>query len=125
MRRGLLGVLATAGLGATAAAVIATPAATAAPAPCSAAGLATTVGSVAGDAGQYLETHPDANDALTRAGSMSPSDAEASLRGYFGANPSQYNDLRNIAQPLTDLRAQCNTNISGGQISALLQAFAS
>jgi heme-binding protein len=117
----MVGVLAASAVG-VAAAGIAAPAATAAPASCTAAGLANTVSSVTAAAGQYLDAHPDANDAFTEAGSRS--DAEASLRSYFVAHPGQYNDLRTIARPLTDLRAQCNSNVGPGQISALLQAFA-
>jgi heme-binding protein len=123
VRRGLLGVFASSALGAAAAATIAAPSANAQPAPCTAAGLSNTVSSVTGAAGQYLDTHPDANDALTRAGSQSTADAEASLRGYFVAHPQEFNDLRGIARPLTDLRGQCGSTVSPGQISALLQAF--
>ena len=35
----------------------------------------------------------------------------------------QYFALQNIARPLTDLRAQCNSNVGPGQIATLLQAF--
>lgn len=93
------------------------------PAPCNAAVLAHTVSSVANAAGGYLDTHPGANQAITTAGSQPTDQAEATLRDYFLRNPGEYNDLRNIAQPLTNLRNQCNQTISGGQISALLQAL--
>ena len=122
MRKSLLGVFATTALGA-AAATIGVPAAGAQPGPCTAAGLASTVSSVTGAAGQYLDTHQDVNNALTSAGSQVPNDAEASLRAYFAAHPQEFNDLRGIAQPLTNLRSQCNSNVSAGQISSLLQAF--
>jgi heme-binding protein len=122
--RRLLGMFAGTALAATAAAAIAVPTASA-DAPCTAAGLSNTVSGVTGAAGAYLDAHPDANDALTRAGSQTPADAEASLRGFFGTHPQEFNDLRGIAAPLTQLRAQCNQSVSPGQISALLQAFAS
>ncbi len=122
MRRGLLGIFAASALGG-AAAVIGVPTATAQPAPCTAAGLANTVSSVTGAAGQYLDTHQDANDALTSAGSQPAGDAEAALRAYFAGHPQEFIDLRGIAQPLTNLRNQCNAGVSAGQISALLQAF--
>jgi heme-binding protein len=121
VRRGVLGVFATTALGAAAAATVGIPAANAQP--CTAAGLAQTVSSVTAAAGQYLDAHQDVNDALTHAGSLSPGDAQASLQGYFAAHPQEYNDLRGIAQPLTSLRGQCNSNVSAGQITALLQAF--
>jgi hemophore-related protein len=123
VRRCLLAVCAASALGAAGVANIAPPVAIAAPAPCTAAGLANTVSSVTGAAGQYLDAHPDANDALTQAGSQPPEDAKASLRAYFMGHSDQYLALQNIARPLTDLRAQCNSNVGPGQIAALLQAF--
>jgi heme-binding protein len=121
MRRGLLGGFAGGAL--AAAAVIGAPTAIAQPAPCTAAGLASTVSSVTGAAGQYLDAHQDVNDALTRAGSQSPSDAQSSLRAYFVGHPQELIDLHGIAQPLTNLRSQCNSAVSPAQLSALLQAF--
>jgi heme-binding protein len=121
VRRGLVGVIAATALGAATAAVTA-PMAAAQP-NCSAAGLASTVSGVTAAAGQYLDAHPDANDAITAAGSQSPQQAESNLRAYFTSHPQQYNDLRGIAQPLSNMRSSCNTNVSGSQLSALLQAF--
>ena len=123
VRRCLLAVCAASALGAAGVANIVAPVAIAAPAPCTAAGLANTVSSVTAAAGQYLDAHPDANDALTQAGSQSPDDAKASIRAYFMGHSDEYFALQNIARPLTDLRAQCNSNVGAGQISALLQAF--
>jgi hemophore-related protein len=119
-RRVVAGAFATSALGAVLAMAVA-PVTNAAPA-CSAAGFVSTVSSVTAAAGQYLDSHPDANDAFTRAGSQGQG-AEASLRTYFVSHPDQYNDLRAIARPLTDLRSQCNSNVGPDQISALLQAF--
>ena len=124
-RRGLFGVFAGSALMATAAATIAIPSANAEPAQCTAAGLSNTVSGVTAAAGAYLNGHPDVNDALTRAGSQAPGDAEASVRNYFGTHPAEFSDLRGIAAPLTQLRSQCNQSVSPGQISALLQGFAS
>jgi hemophore-related protein len=123
VRRYLLAACAASALGAAGVANIVAPVAIAAPAPCTAAGLATTVSSVTAGAGQYLDAHPDANDALTQAGSQSPEDAKASIRTYFLGHSDEFFALQNIARPLTDLRAQCNSNVGAGQISALLQAF--
>jgi hemophore-related protein len=122
LRRGLVGALAATALGASTAAVAA-PMAGAQPSNCSAAGLASTVSGVSAAAGQYLDAHPDANDAITAAGSQTPQQAEANLRTYFTGHPQQYNDLRGIAQPLSNMRTSCNTNVTGSQLSALLQAF--
>lgn len=125
VRRGMFGIIAGAALGATAATTIAVPTATAQPAACTAAGLANTVSGVTGAAGQYLDSHPDVNDAITGAGSESPEQAQANLRAYFVTHPQEYGELRAIAQPLVDLRNSCNQNVSGAQIAALLQAFTS
>jgi hemophore-related protein len=119
-RRVAAGAFATSALGALLATAGA-PVANAAPS-CSAAGFVTTVSSVTAAAGQYLDSHPDVNDAFTRAGSQGQG-AEASMRAYFVAHPAQYNDLRAIARPLTDLRSQCNASVGPEQLSALLQAF--
>jgi heme-binding protein len=124
MGPGPFGVFASGVFGLAVAATIAVPTAAAAPGECNAAGLATTVSGVTAAAGQYLDAHPDANQALTAAGSQAPGDAEASLRSYFGSHVQEFTDLQAIARPLTDLRRQCNQSISAGQVAALLQAFA-
>jgi hemophore-related protein len=120
VRRALFGLLVLAATAIT----IAVPSASAAPGQCSAAGLSKTVSGVTGEAGAYLDSHPDVNDALTAAGQEAPGDAEGSLRTFFVGHPQEYQDLRNIAAPLTALRSQCGQTVSPGQISALLQAFA-
>jgi hemophore-related protein len=122
VRRYLLAACAASALGGAGVVNVA-PVAIAAPAPCTAAGLASTVSSVTAGAGQYLDAHPDANDALTQAGSLAPDDAKAAIRAYFLGHSDEFLALQNIARPLTDLRTQCNSNVGAGQISALLQAF--
>lgn len=97
---------------------------TAAAAPCSASGLASTAGGVLAQAGAYLDAHPGANDALTNAGSSG--DAEGAVRAYFTAHPSEFFDLKNIARPLTTLRGQCGgMSVSPAQMSALFDALSS
>jgi hemophore-related protein len=113
--------IAVGGIGAGLAVFVASPRAVAAP-PCTAAALADRVSSVSAQAARFLEAHPDANDALTQAGSQSPEDARASLRSYFFSHPDQYFQLQTIAQPLNDMRAQCNSNLSIGQIAQLVDA---
>ncbi len=125
LRRGTVSVFAAGALGAAVTATITAPAASADTGPCTAAGLSSTVSGVTAEAGQYLDSHPDANEAITGAGSQTPAQAEADLRNYFVSHPQQYNDLRTIARPLSDLRTSCNTNVSGAQLAALLQAFTS
>lgn len=119
VRRALAGMFASGAV----AGLVAVPPAGAQPAPCTAAGLANTVSGVTAAAGQYLDAHPDVNDAITGAGSETPEQAQANLRAYFAGHPQEYSDLRAIAQPLIDLRNSCPQNVSGAQLAALLQAF--
>jgi hemophore-related protein len=123
VRRTAAGMLAAvAGAGAVAAAAFTAPSAGAAPAPCTASAFANTASSVLGAAGQYLDAHPDANQALTDAGSQGEQ-AEGSLRSYFTSHPQQFLDLKGIARPLTDQKSQCNSTVSPAQLSALLNAL--
>ena len=115
-------VFAGSALAMAAAATIAAPTANATP--CTAGGLAGTLSSVTASAGQYMDAHPDVDQALTAAGGQSPQDAQAALKGYFVTHPQELADLRGIAQPLNDLKAQCNATVSAGEVAALLQAFA-
>ena len=95
-----------------AAATIALPSASA-DSPCTAAGLSSALGPVATSTGAYLASHPDVNQVVTDAGSQSPAEAEKSIKIYFATHPQQWLDLKAIAQPLTDLRAQCPSQASG------------
>jgi heme-binding protein len=97
-------------LGGLAAATIAAPAASAAP-NCGADNVAGTVSSVTGSARSYLAAHPGANQAVTAAMGQPRPAAEASLRGYFNANPQEYYDLRGILAPIGDVQSQCNVSV--------------
>jgi heme-binding protein len=103
--------------------VVVAPAAGAAPDPCSASGLAATSSGVLSAASGYLDGHPDANNVLTAAVSQSPADAKSSVRGYFLGHPGEALDLKNIAQPLLNLRGQCNTPVTPDQLAALFDAL--
>src|SRR3954447_15612458 len=122
-RRHRLGALVVGVLGATSMSTGVSPQATAAPAPCTAAELASVTSGVTANAAQFLEAHPDANDALTQAGSQSPQAAKSSVRGYFVAHPDQFLQLQGIAKPLIDLRGRCNAGVSIGQVASLLDAL--
>jgi hemophore-related protein len=93
-------------------------------APCTASGLATTASGVLGQAGGYLEAHPEANDVLTAAATQPPQEARAAVRAYFTAHPDEYLALRGIAAPLTDMRAQCGVAVSPGQLATLFDTMA-
>jgi len=114
---GALGALMVGALGV--AAFVSMP--TAAAAPCSASGLATTSSGVLAAAGGYLANHPGADDVLTAAATMPADEARSSVRGYFIGHLNELNDLQNIAAPLRDLRNQCGVAISPGQLALLFE----
>ena len=111
-RGGALGMLIAGALGVLAAATIALPSASAQP-ECTAAGLSSTLGPVASATGDYLASHPDANQVVTNAGSQSPQDAAKSIKIFFTLHPQMWEDLRAIARPLADLRQACPAAASG------------
>src|SRR5699024_7632205 len=65
------------------------PKAGAAPAACTASGLASTASGVLGAAGGYLNDHPEANDVLTAAANQPPEEAKSSVRSYFAGHLDQ------------------------------------
>jgi heme-binding protein len=120
MRRGLYGVFAGGLMGAAASATIALPTANAAPpdtsTSCTASGVATTVNSVSTSISQYLEAHPDTNQALLDISKQPTTQANASYRTYFAGNPQVATELRNLQRPLTDLNSQCGIQIEPSQV---------
>lgn len=120
-RRILAGVLAAAVPGA-AFAVLAGPPATGANDPCAASEIARTIGSVSKSMGDYLDSHPETNQAMT--GMLQQQAGPQSLTGlksYFEANPKVAGDLTSIAQPLTTVSTQCKLPISIPQAMGMLQ----
>lgn len=107
LRRGLGGAFAGCLLGGAAAGLLTAP--TAAAQPCDASAAIGTISSVAGQASQYLSTHPGANQVLSAATAQSPEEARASVRAYFTANPGEYLELKGITAPLSTLQGQCGT----------------
>ncbi len=99
------------------------PTAVAAPDPCWASGVAATASGVLNAASGYLDGHPDANNVLTAAVNQPPAEAKSSVRGYFLSHPGEALELKGIAQPLLDLRSQCNTSVSPDQLAALFDAL--
>jgi heme-binding protein len=103
-------------------AVIIGPSATGASDPCAASEVARTIGSVAKSMGDYLDSHPETNRAMTtmlqqQAGPQSLT----SLKSYFEANPKVAMDLTSISRPLTGLSTQCKLPISIPQAMGLMQ----
>jgi heme-binding protein len=91
--------------------------------PCAASEVARSIGSVAKQVGDYLDAHPDTNQAMTAA-LQQPAGQQSvtSLKSYFEANPKAAGDMASIAQPLTVLSTQCKLPISLPQALGLVQA---
>lgn len=125
LRRGFAGSVSAFGLAAALALpalMLDTPTATAAPDPCAASTVAKTVGSVATSTGEYLDSHPQTNRALTaisqqQAGAQSV----AALKTYFDANPQVSKDLQALQQPLVSLSSRCKLPITMPQLLSLMQ----
>lgn len=122
-RHRLLGILLATALGGVAAAALIGPSATAASDPCAASEVAKTAGAVAKSTGDYLDSHPETNQAMTTilqqpAGPQSVT----SMKNYFDANPKVVSDLATISEPLTGLSTQCKLPITIPQVLGFMQA---
>ena len=109
--------------GGVALATIVAPMASAAPDPCSADAVASTVSSVTGSAQQYLGNHPGANRVVTAAYSQSDPQAESDVRSYFTANPQEYYELRGILAPLGAKQRECNVQVLSPQLASAYDRF--
>src|SRR5580693_3597098 len=85
-RRGVLGILAAAVLAGGAIAIVMLPSAKGDPEPCTAANLSATISKVNQDISQYLQAHPDTNQALTDVAKQSPYAAQSAFTDYFKGN---------------------------------------
>ena len=121
-RRRIAGVAAGALLGGVAAATIAAPNAAAAP-DCTADGVTNTVSATLGSARAYLNTHPGANQAVGAAFSQPRDQAAGTLRGYFTANPQEYDDLKGILAPIGDTQRQCNVSVLPPELASAYTEF--
>jgi hemophore len=119
LRRVLYGVFATCLAGGAATAV---PSATAANDPCAASEIARTIGSVATSTGNYLDTHPQTNAALTAAAQQPGPQALATLKAYFDGNTQATKDLQGLEQPLQNLSGRCKLPITLPQILQFMQS---
>jgi heme-binding protein len=129
MRRGLFAVFAASAAGGAVVAALAvpslpmTPSATAAPDPCAASEVAKTIGSVANSTGEYLEDHPQTNQALTTISQQQGGPQSlASLKTYFDANPQVAKDMQQLQQPLASLSGRCKLPLTLPQLAGLMQA---
>ncbi|BBX47507.1 hypothetical protein GCM10009641_17050 [Mycobacterium cookii] len=123
LRRRLLGALTATGLGGSAAVVLlSAPTAVSATDPCAASEMARTISNVARSAGDYLDGHPETNQAMTTvlqepAGTNSVN----SLKSYFDTNPKAASDMQTIALPLAGLSSRCKMPISLPQVLGFMQ----
>ncbi|ORV13489.1 hemophore [Mycobacterium celatum] len=122
LRHRLFGVLTATALGGAALVASAVPSAVGASDPCAASEMARTIGSVAKSAGDYLDSHPETNQAMTNV-LQQPAGPQSvnSLKSYFDANPKVAGDLQTISQPLTALSTRCKLPISIPQVLGLMQ----
>ena len=123
LRRRLLGVLTATGLGgATAVVLLSAPSAVGASDPCAASEMARTISNVARSAGDYLDGHPETNQAMTTV-LQQPAGPQSvnSLKSYFDANPKAASDMQTIASPLAGLSSRCQMPISIPQVLGFIQ----
>jgi hemophore len=123
LRRSLYAVFAASAAGGAAVAALAVPSATAASDPCAASELARTIGSVATSTGNYLDTHPQANQALTTISQQQAGPQSlGAVKSYFDANPQVAKDMQQLQQPLVNLSTRCKLPIGLPQLMGLMQA---
>jgi hemophore len=97
--------------------------ATAAPDPCAASEVAKTIGSVATSMGDYLDSHPQTNQALTAIARQQPGPQSiAAAKTYFDANPQAAKDMQQLQQPLATLSSRCKLPLTLPQLMGLMQA---
>lgn len=123
IRRALYAAFAGCLAGGAAAVLVSAPAAVAETDPCEASEIAKTIGSVATSMGNYLDTHPDTNQALTAiAAQPAGPQSLAAAKTYFDAKPGAANDIQKLQAPLVRLSAQCQLPITLPQVLGLMQA---
>ncbi|MGX9789140.1 hemophore [Mycobacterium sp. MMS18-G62] len=123
LRRSLAAVFAASIAGGAAVAALAVPAATAAGDPCAASEIARTIGSVATSTGNYLDSHPQTNQALTTISQQQAGPQSlGAIKSYFDANPQVAKDMQTLQQPLVSLSTRCKLPISLPQLMGLMQA---
>jgi heme-binding protein len=129
LRRGLGATFAASAVGGAAVVAMtvssspAMPSATAAPDPCAASEVARTIGAVATSTGNYLDTHPQTNQALTTiAKQQAGPQSLGAVKAYFDANPQAGKDMQRLQQPLATLSSRCKLPLTLPQMLGLMQA---
>lgn len=128
-RRGVLATFAASAVGGAAMVALivssspSMPSATAAPDPCAASEVARTIGSVATSTADYLDEHPQTNQALTTiAKQQGGPQSLGAVKAYFDANPQAAKDIQQLQQPLATLSARCKLPLTLPQMMGLMQA---
>ncbi len=123
LRRKLAAAFAATAAGGVAVTTLLGPSATAATDPCAASEVARTVGEVATSTGDYLDEHPQTNQALTTISQQQAGPATlGALKTYFDANPQVAKDMQRLQQPLQSLGTQCRLPVTLPQLLGLMQA---
>jgi hemophore len=103
--------------------LLSAPSAVGASDPCAASEMARTISNVARSAGDYLDGHPETNQAMTSAMQQQGGPASvSSLETYFDANPKAASDIQTIASPLAGLSSRCKMQISLPQVLGFMQS---
>jgi heme-binding protein len=122
LRRSLYAAFAASAVGAAVVVVLAVPSATAATDPCAASEVARTIGSVATSTGNYLDSHPQTNQALTTVSQQQGGPQSlGALKAYFDANPQVAKEMQALQQPLVNLSGRCKLLITIPQVLGLMQ----
>jgi hemophore-related protein len=122
MRRGAVGTVVAGLFAGVAAATIAAPTASAAP-DCSAQGVSNTVRTTTGQAHDFLNAHPGADQVVMAARNQPRDQAAANIRTYFTANPQEYYELRGILSPIGDTQRQCNVSVLPPDLASAYDQF--
>jgi hemophore-related protein len=78
---------------------------------------------VTGSARQYLDGHPDANQAAIAASNQPDPQAAATLRDYFSTHPQEYSHLRGILAPIDDTERQCHVTALPSNLESAYHQF--
>lgn len=90
--------------------------------PCAASEVARTVGSTAKRLGDYLDSHPEANQVMTTVLQQPAGGQSLSfIKVYFAGNPKVAGELTAMSEPLATLANQCQLPISLPQALGLTQ----
>lgn len=109
-RRRTLGICLGAVATGLASAVIAAPAAIAAP-DCSKPAVDAQVANAQGQIQGYLDSHPDGQKMLMTAALQPRAQAAATIQAYAQANPQEYQEFTAILAPMGTLQKQCGVQV--------------